>query len=56
MRKSIGSDHFKEEITGSAAPALPSFIPFYFRLHSFSIQQAQLSRSLEQATSNAVLL
>ena len=31
------------------APSLPSFLPFYFRLRAFSIQRAQLSRSLEQA-------
>ena len=30
-------------------PALSSFLPFYFRLRAFSIQRAQLSRSLEQA-------
>ena len=41
---------FKEMITGSAAPALPSFPPFYFRVCAFSIQRTQLSRSLEQAT------
>ena len=38
-------------ITGSAAPSLPSFLPFYLRLRALSIQRAQLSRSLEQATS-----
>ena len=42
---------FKEMITGFAAPSLPSFLPFYFRLRALSIQRAQLSRSLEQATS-----
>ena len=35
-------------ITGSAAPALRSFPLFYFRLRAFSIQRAQLSRSLEK--------
>ena len=35
-------------ITGSAAPALPSFLPFYFRVCAFSIQRTRLSRSLEQ--------
>ena len=30
---------FKEMITGSAAPSLPSFLPFYFRLRAFSIQR-----------------
>ena len=40
---------FKEMITGPAAPSLPSFLPFYFRLHTLSIQWAQLSRSPEQA-------
>ena len=40
---------FKEMITGSAAPALPSFLPFYFRVRAFSIQRTRLSRSLEQA-------
>ena len=36
-------------ITGSAASSPLSFLPFYFRLHAPSIQQAQLSRSLGQA-------
>ena len=36
---------------GSAAPALPSFLPFYFHLHAFLIQRAPLSWSLEQARS-----
>ena len=40
---------FKEMITGPAAPSLSSFLPFYFRLHTLSIQRAQLSRSPEQA-------
>ena len=40
---------FKEMITGSAASSPLSFLPFYFRLHAPSIQQAQLSRSLGQA-------
>ena len=40
---------FKEMITGPAAPSLLSFLPFYFRLHTLSIQWAQLSRSPEQA-------
>ena len=40
---------FKEMITGSAAPSLPSFLPFYFRVRAFSIQRARLSRSPEQA-------
>ena len=30
-------------------PALPSFLPFYFRVCAFSIQRTRLSRSLEQA-------
>ena len=38
-------------ITGFTAPALPSFLPFYFRLRAFLIQRAGLSRSLEQARS-----
>ena len=42
---------FKEMITGSAAPSLPSFLPFYFRLRAFSVQRALLSRSVEQANS-----
>ena len=42
---------FKEMITGSAAPSLPSFLPFYFRVRALSIQQARLSWSMEQATS-----
>ena len=41
---------FKEMITDSAATALPSFLPFYFRVCAFSIQRTRLSRSLEQAT------
>ena len=44
---------FKEMITCSAAPAIPSFLPFYFRFHAFSIQRARLSRSLEQARASA---
>ena len=36
-------------ITGSAAPARPSFLLFYFRLRAFSIQRARQSRSQEQA-------
>ena len=35
---------------GAAPEALPSFLPFYFRVRAFSIQQTQLSRSLKQAT------
>ena len=31
------------------APALPSFLPFYFRVRAFSIQRPRLSKSLEQA-------
>ena len=38
-------------ITGSVAPALPSFLPFYSRLRTFLIQWAGLSRSLEHARS-----
>ena len=45
---------FKEMITGFAAPSLPSFLPFYFTLRSFSIQRAQQSRSLEQANAARV--
>ena len=41
---------FKGMITGSAAHSLPSFLLFYFCLRALSIQRAQLSRSLEQAT------
>ena len=36
-------------ITGSAAPSLPSFLPFNFRVCAFSIQRTRLSQSLEQA-------
>ena len=32
-----------------AAPSLPSFLPFYFRVCAFSMQRTRLSRSLEQA-------
>ena len=36
---------------GSAASALPSFLPLYFRVRTFSIQRtARLSRSLEKAS------
>ena len=35
---------------GWAAPSLPSFFPFYFRLRALSIQRTRLSRNLEQAT------
>ena len=31
------------------APALPSFLPFYFCVRAFSIQRPRLSKSLEQA-------
>ena len=31
------------------APALPSFLPFYFRVRAFSIQRPRLFKSLEQA-------
>ena len=31
------------------AHALPSFLPFYFRVRAFSIQRPRLSKSLEQA-------
>ena len=41
---------FKEMISGSAAPSVPSFLLFYFCLRALSIQRAQLSRSLKQAT------
>ena len=40
---------FKEMITGSAAPALPSFLPFYFRVCAFSIQLTRLSWNPERA-------
>ena len=36
-------------ITGCAAPSLPSFLPFNFRVCAFSIQRTRLSQSLEQA-------
>ena len=42
-------------ITGSAAPALPGFLPFYFRVCAFSIQRTQLCRSLEQASFSGFL-
>ena len=35
---------------GSAASALPSFLPLYFRVRTFSVQRTRLSRSLEQAS------
>ena len=41
---------FKEMITGSVDPPLPSFVPFYFCLRAFSIQRTRLSRSLQQAS------
>ena len=41
---------FKKMITGSAARALPSFLPFYFGVRTFSIRRTRQSRSLEQAT------
>ena len=47
---------FKEMITASAAPSLPSFLPLYFCLRAFSIQRARLSRSLEQAMLNSIAL
>ena len=33
----------------SAAPALPSLLPFYFYVCAFSIQRSRISGSLEQA-------
>ena len=45
---------FKEVITGSAARDLPSFLPFYFLVCTFSIQRTRLSRSLEQAKQDVV--
>ena len=41
---------FKEMITGSAAPSVPSFLPFYFRLRAFSILGAwnRLLKCLKQ--------
>ena len=36
-------------ITGSAAPALPSFLLFYFRVCAFSILSQCISRGLQQA-------
>ena len=38
-----------EGVESSAAPPLPSFLPFYLRVRAFSIQRTRLSRSLEQA-------
>ena len=35
---------------GWAAPSLPSFFPFYFRLRALSIQRTRLPRNLKQAT------
>ena len=40
----------KKEKGRERAPALPSLLPFYFRVCAFSIQRTRLSRSLEQAT------
>ena len=40
----------KRKKEGRVSPALPSFLPFYFRVCAFSIQRTQLSRSLVQAT------
>ena len=45
---------FKEMITGSAAPDLPSFSPFYLLVCTFSIQRTRLSRSPEQAKQGVV--
>ena len=39
----------KEGIESSAAPPLPSFLPFYLRVRAFSIQRTRLSRNREQA-------
>ena len=47
-RKVGGAGKRKKE-GRDAAPALPSFLPFYFRVCAFSIQRTRLSRSLEQA-------
>ena len=40
----------REKEKGRAAPPLPSFLHFYFRIRAFSIQGTRISRSLEQAT------
>ena len=47
-RKVGGSKKRKRK--GAALP-LPSFLPFYFRLRAFAIQQALLFLSLEQDSS-----
>ena len=48
--KLAGREKGRERERASAAPALPSFLPFHFRVCTFSIQRTRLSRSLEQAT------
>ena len=46
----VGGAGKRKNEGGSAASALPSFVPLYFRVRTFSIQWTRLSRSLEQAT------
>ena len=46
-RKVAGAGKCKKE---AAAFPLPSFLPFYFRVRTFSIKRTPLSRNLEQAT------
>ena len=41
---------FKKMITDPAARALPSFLPFHFRVRTFSNRRIRQSRSLEQVT------
>ena len=36
-------------------PALPSFLPFYFRVRAFSIQRPRLFKSLEQAKLSGIV-
>ena len=45
----------REPVIISAAPSLPSFLPFYFRVRAFSIQRTRLSRSLEQVINTHII-
>ena len=49
-REKLAGREKGRERESSAAPALPSFLPFHFRVCAFSIQRTRLSRSLKQAT------
>ena len=50
VRKKLAGREKGKRKGETSAPALSSFLPFYFRVCAFSIQRTRLSRSLELAT------